>query len=32
MERDIKKMNQQEAKTLKEVEKLAKAGQHGPAK
>ena len=32
IEREIKNLQRQEAKQLKEVEKLAKQGQHGPAK
>ena len=32
IDREIKKIQSQEAKQLKEVEKLAKKGQHGAAK
>ena len=32
LEREIKALERQEAKTMKEVKKLATAGQHGPAK
>ena len=32
VEREITKLQQQETKALKEVQNLAKKGQHGPAK
>lgn len=32
IETEIKNLDKSEAKALKEVEKLAKKGQHGPAK